>query len=131
MIDYFDTYAPVARITSIKLPLALSSIYKLYVHQMMKSVHEESGRFCSSRIDVVYSRRLIDVIDSCCNEADVEVACRFLRKQIAVQSSLFDDGNFCFQAAIAATTTAFAADSSLSAPHTIDATVLLLSTSHT
>jgi hypothetical protein len=33
-IDYFDTYAPVARITSIHILMALASIYDLYVHQM-------------------------------------------------------------------------------------------------
>ena len=33
-IDYFDTYAPVPKITSIKVLLALASIYQLYVHQM-------------------------------------------------------------------------------------------------
>jgi hypothetical protein len=33
-IDYFDTYAPVARITSIRVLIALTSIYKLVVHQM-------------------------------------------------------------------------------------------------
>jgi hypothetical protein len=33
-IDYFDTYAPVARITSIRVLMALASIYNLYVHQM-------------------------------------------------------------------------------------------------
>ena len=33
-VDYFDTYAPVARITSIKLLFALASIYDLCVHQM-------------------------------------------------------------------------------------------------
>uniref|UniRef100_A0A2N9I1Q4 Uncharacterized protein n=1 Tax=Fagus sylvatica TaxID=28930 RepID=A0A2N9I1Q4_FAGSY len=33
-IDYFDTYAPVARITSIRVLIALASIYKLVVHQM-------------------------------------------------------------------------------------------------
>uniref|UniRef100_A0A2N9HAT5 Reverse transcriptase Ty1/copia-type domain-containing protein n=1 Tax=Fagus sylvatica TaxID=28930 RepID=A0A2N9HAT5_FAGSY len=33
-IDYFDTYAPVARITSIRVLIALASIYKLMVHQM-------------------------------------------------------------------------------------------------
>uniref|UniRef100_A0A2N9H509 Reverse transcriptase Ty1/copia-type domain-containing protein n=1 Tax=Fagus sylvatica TaxID=28930 RepID=A0A2N9H509_FAGSY len=33
-IDYFDTYAPVARITSIPVLIALASIYKLVVHQM-------------------------------------------------------------------------------------------------
>ena len=33
-IDYFDTYAPVARITSICVLIVLASIYKLVVHQM-------------------------------------------------------------------------------------------------
>uniref|UniRef100_A0A2N9EYR8 Reverse transcriptase domain-containing protein n=1 Tax=Fagus sylvatica TaxID=28930 RepID=A0A2N9EYR8_FAGSY len=33
-IDYFDTYAPVVRITSIRVLIALASIYKLVVHQM-------------------------------------------------------------------------------------------------
>ena len=32
--DYFDTYAPVARIISIRVLIALESIYKLVVHQM-------------------------------------------------------------------------------------------------
>ena len=33
-IDYFDTYALVARITSICVLITLASIYKLVVHQM-------------------------------------------------------------------------------------------------
>ncbi len=33
-IDYFETYAPVARIASIWVLLALVSIFNLYVHQM-------------------------------------------------------------------------------------------------
>ena len=33
-IDYFDTYAPVARITSIRILFALASIHNLYIHQM-------------------------------------------------------------------------------------------------
>ena len=33
-IDYFDPYAPVARITSIRVLIALASIYKLVVHQI-------------------------------------------------------------------------------------------------
>lgn len=33
-IDYFDTYAPVARITSIRVLMAIASIYNLFVHQM-------------------------------------------------------------------------------------------------
>ena len=33
-IDFFDTYAPVARITSIRVLIALSSIYQLHIHQM-------------------------------------------------------------------------------------------------
>ncbi|GJW74062.1 zinc finger, CCHC-type containing protein [Tanacetum coccineum] len=33
-IDYFDTYAPIARITTIRLLLALASIHNLVIHQM-------------------------------------------------------------------------------------------------
>ncbi|GJW12154.1 zinc finger, CCHC-type containing protein [Tanacetum coccineum] len=33
-VDYFDTYAPVARITSIRVLFALASIYNLPIHQM-------------------------------------------------------------------------------------------------
>ncbi|RVX02552.1 Retrovirus-related Pol polyprotein from transposon TNT 1-94 [Vitis vinifera] len=33
-IDYFDTYAPVARTTSIRILFALTSIHNLFVHQM-------------------------------------------------------------------------------------------------
>ena len=33
-IDYFETYAPVARIASIWVLLALVSIFNLYVHQI-------------------------------------------------------------------------------------------------
>jgi hypothetical protein len=33
-IDYFDIYAPVARITSIRVLVAFESIYKLVIHQM-------------------------------------------------------------------------------------------------
>ena len=33
-VDYFDTCAPVARITSIRVLFALASIYDLYIHQM-------------------------------------------------------------------------------------------------
>jgi hypothetical protein len=33
-VDYFDTYFPVVRITSIRVLFALTSIYKLYVYPM-------------------------------------------------------------------------------------------------
>ena len=33
-VDYFDTYAPMAMITSIRVLLAFASIYKLIVHQI-------------------------------------------------------------------------------------------------
>ena len=33
-IDFFDTYAPVARISTIRLLIALASIHNLEIHQM-------------------------------------------------------------------------------------------------
>ncbi|KAD4981853.1 hypothetical protein E3N88_18524 [Mikania micrantha] len=33
-IDFFDTYAPVARISTIRLLVALASIHNLIIHQM-------------------------------------------------------------------------------------------------
>ena len=33
-VDYFDTYAPVDRISSIRCLIALASIHKLVIHQM-------------------------------------------------------------------------------------------------
>lgn len=33
-IDYFDTYAPVARASTIRLLIALATIHKLMIHQM-------------------------------------------------------------------------------------------------
>ena len=33
-VDYFDSYAPVARITSIRILFALTSIRNLFVHQI-------------------------------------------------------------------------------------------------
>ena len=33
-MDYFDTYSPVTRIVSIRILFAITSIYKLVVHQI-------------------------------------------------------------------------------------------------
>ena len=33
-VDYFDTFAPVTRISSIRMLIALASIYRLFIHQM-------------------------------------------------------------------------------------------------
>ena len=33
-IEYFDTYAPVARLTSIWILMVITSIHNFYVHQM-------------------------------------------------------------------------------------------------
>ena len=33
-MDYFNTYSPVTKITSIRILFAIASIYKLVVHQM-------------------------------------------------------------------------------------------------
>ena len=33
-LDYFDTYSPVIKITSIKMLIAIASLYNLEIHQM-------------------------------------------------------------------------------------------------
>ena len=33
-LDYFDTYSPVTRITSIRLLISLAAVYDLQIHQM-------------------------------------------------------------------------------------------------
>ena len=33
-LDYFDTYSPVTRITSIRMLIAIAAVYKLEIHQM-------------------------------------------------------------------------------------------------
>ena len=33
-VDFFDTYSPVTRITSIRMLIAIASIYNLEIHQM-------------------------------------------------------------------------------------------------
>ena len=33
-VDYYDTFAPVTRISSIRILIALASIHKLFIHQM-------------------------------------------------------------------------------------------------
>ena len=42
-IDYFDTYAPVSRISSIHVLFAFASIHKLFIHQMDIKVAFLSG----------------------------------------------------------------------------------------
>ncbi|GJV26637.1 zinc finger, CCHC-type containing protein [Tanacetum coccineum] len=57
-IDYFDTYAPVARISTIRLMIALQSIHNLIIHQMdvkiaFLNVHVDlTKEFLSSRFSM-------------------------------------------------------------------------------
>ena len=57
-VDYFDNYALVARITSIRILFSLKSIHNIFVHQMdvnmaffieisMRRSTWKTGRFCS------------------------------------------------------------------------------------
>lgn len=57
-VDYFDTYAPVARIATIRVLIAMASIYKLVIHQMdVKTV------FLNGELDEeVYMKQLEDFI---------------------------------------------------------------------
>nr|GEX56484.1 zinc finger, CCHC-type [Tanacetum cinerariifolium] len=47
--DYFDTYVQVARITTIRLPLALAAIHNLVIHQMDV---DKTKKFLSSRFSM-------------------------------------------------------------------------------
>ncbi|GJR30997.1 zinc finger, CCHC-type containing protein [Tanacetum coccineum] len=51
-IDYFDTYALVARITTIKLLLALAAIYNLVIHQM-----DVKTAFLNGDLEEVYMKQ--------------------------------------------------------------------------
>ncbi|GKB93484.1 zinc finger, CCHC-type containing protein [Tanacetum coccineum] len=52
-IDYFDTYAPVARITTIRFLLALAAIHNLVIHQMDVKI-----AFLNGDLDEVYMKQL-------------------------------------------------------------------------
>ncbi|GJS82422.1 zinc finger, CCHC-type containing protein [Tanacetum coccineum] len=52
-IDYFDTYAPVARITTIRFLLALAAIHNLVIHQM-----DVKTAFLNGDLDEVYMKQL-------------------------------------------------------------------------
>ncbi|GJU52052.1 zinc finger, CCHC-type containing protein [Tanacetum coccineum] len=61
MIDYFDTYAPVARITTIRLLLALATIHNLVIHQM-----DVKTTFLNGDLDEeVYMKFIITLVDGC------------------------------------------------------------------
>nr|GEV31702.1 hypothetical protein [Tanacetum cinerariifolium] len=51
-IDYFDTYAPVARITTIRLLLALEAIHNLVIHQM-----DVKTTFLNGDLEKVYMKQ--------------------------------------------------------------------------
>ncbi|GKC27419.1 zinc finger, CCHC-type containing protein, partial [Tanacetum coccineum] len=51
-IDYFDTYAPVARITTIRLLLALAAIHNLVIHQM-----DVKTTFLNGDLEEVYMKQ--------------------------------------------------------------------------
>ena len=57
-IDYFDTYAPVARISTIRLLIALAAIHNLVVHQM-----DVKTAFLNGELDEeVYINQLEDFV---------------------------------------------------------------------
>ncbi|GAU45869.1 hypothetical protein TSUD_187020 [Trifolium subterraneum] len=51
-IDYFDTYAPVARITTIRLLIALAAIHNLVIHQM-----DVKTTFLNGDLEEVYMKQ--------------------------------------------------------------------------
>ena len=74
-IDYFDTHAQVARITTARVLFALASLYNLYVHQMnVKTVFlngdldeevykEQPGGFVLLEMNIRYASLLNPCVD--------------------------------------------------------------------
>ncbi|GJX58768.1 zinc finger, CCHC-type containing protein [Tanacetum coccineum] len=71
-IGYLDTYAPVARISTIRLLIALASIHNLTIHQMdVKTtflngeLEEETPKQCHQKFDEVVNGYLLNQTDKC------------------------------------------------------------------
>nr|GFA73842.1 hypothetical protein [Tanacetum cinerariifolium] len=83
-IDYFDTYAPVARISTIRLLIAMALIHNLIIHQMdVKTVFlngklEEERKFDESGKGVIISLYVDDMLIFGTNQVQVDLTKEFL-----------------------------------------------------
>nr|GEZ42737.1 zinc finger, CCHC-type [Tanacetum cinerariifolium] len=88
-IDYFDTYAPVARITTIRLLLALAAIHNLVIHQMDVKI-----TFLNGDLDEkVYMKQPKGVVMPDMEEVDVILGIKIKRenKGIVITQSRYID----------------------------------------
>ncbi|GKB68942.1 zinc finger, CCHC-type containing protein [Tanacetum coccineum] len=64
-IDYFDTYAPVAHIRTIRLLIALASIYNMIIHQMDVKTTFLNGELDEEQAPKKWHQKFDEVILSC------------------------------------------------------------------
>ncbi|GKA39602.1 zinc finger, CCHC-type containing protein [Tanacetum coccineum] len=97
-IDYFDTYAPVARISTIRLLIALAATYNLVIHQMdVKTtllngdLEEDAPKQWHQKFDevVLSSGFVLNQFDKC-------VYCKFDKSGNGVIICLYVDGMLIF-----------------------------------
>ncbi|GJU52058.1 zinc finger, CCHC-type containing protein [Tanacetum coccineum] len=74
-IDYFDTYAPVSRITAIRLLIVLAVIYNLVIHQM-----DVKTTFLNGDLEEVYMKQPVGFVMSG-NEHKVVLSSGFVLNQ--------------------------------------------------
>ncbi|GKA24165.1 zinc finger, CCHC-type containing protein, partial [Tanacetum coccineum] len=85
-IDYFDTYAPIPRISTIRLLIAMSSIHNLIIHQMDVKITFLNGELD----DEVYMNQPQGFIMPS-NETKVDLTKKFLSSRFFMKDMMEDD----------------------------------------
>ncbi|GJU40790.1 zinc finger, CCHC-type containing protein [Tanacetum coccineum] len=97
-IDYFDTYAPVARISTIRLLIAMTSIYNLVIHQMDVKItflygkleEEQAPKQWHQKFDevVLSNGYLLNQADKCVDSTKEFLSSRFSMKDMGGEADV-------------------------------------------
>ncbi|GJY89570.1 zinc finger, CCHC-type containing protein [Tanacetum coccineum] len=94
-IDYFDTYAPVARISIIRLLIALASTYNLVIHQMDVKTTFLNGDLEEGKASKQWHHKF-DEVFLILNESDKCIYCKFDKSDNGVIICLYVDDMLIF-----------------------------------